>query len=813
MTIRHELNEIAHYRNAYLLALSAAMGSIFYGWDMLSLRLILIHFGLTPMKSGLIGGIITLPSFQVSFGVDKLNASAKANFNGNIVSILQGGCFFGALAMGYFSGRFGRKACLLASGVIYIVGSVIQSIAGLGSSKSTALSVLYFSRFLGGIGVGMVSALVPSYVSECAPRKIRGRCTGMIQFANNIGIMLSSGYVNYSVAKNMASTDMQWRIPFIVQVVPGALFLAAMLFQPESPRWLVEKGRHDQAARTLSYVARTSVDDPAVLVTLEEIKDEFDGKHRLSLWQQLKGMGASAAIANRSLIPSLVMFFQQWTGTNAINYFSPQIFAGLGITGTSSTLFATGIYGVVKVVSVGLVLMFAVESFGRKRCLMVGGIGQGLMMLWIGGYSAVHPSSRIVPARVILCRVDPILNLEMLSQASYVSLVAVYLYAVFYCVGWGPVPWVVAGEVAPNHLRNVSLAIAVGVNWLFSFTISKITPIMLNNIKYGTFLIFGLMCMVMAVWTYVFYPETSGYALEDIHYLFENDVVIRALQDAPLGRVFIGKRRAISVDELRKRETNGDRGSIKDGDTEASDNDHDHLMGSYLRSWIPALPTAVRSHTAADNDNVPDNITISPPLPEDEGSDTEKEMDDSPPAFPSLNSAQRMEMASSIPKILMDSETMPPPPPPNLMNRTLGVPSVSRAGAGGLAVPPTTTKRPVQTNKKREKVALAPGHSPLDWAVLKSSGKDLRGVETLMRIPPSVLRQHNTREDAWSAFNGKVYNLTAYLPFHPGGEKELMRVAGRDGTKLFGLTHAWVNVDFMLDSCLVGFLVPELSTS
>ncbi|KAJ3762660.1 general substrate transporter [Lentinula raphanica] len=531
MTFRNELREIVHYRNAYLLALSAAMGSIFYGWDI-----------------GLIGGIIAMSSFQASFGVDKLSTSAKANFNGNIVSILQGGCFFGALSMGYFSGKFGRKPCLIASGVIYIVGSVIQSIAGLGSSAATGLSVLYFSRFLGGIGVGMVSALVPAYVSECTPRKIRGRCTGMIQFANNIV------WVNYSAVLNIAPTDMQWRIPFIVQIVPGALFTFAMFFQPESPRWLVEKGKYPQAAKTLAYVARTSPEDPAVLVTIDEIKDEFEGKHKLSLWQQFKGMGASRAIANRCFIPSLVMFFQQWTGTNAINYFSPEIFTGLGITGTSSTLFATGIYGVVKVISVALVLMFAVESFGRKKCLIVGGIGQGLMMLWIGGYSAIHPSGPIVPA-------------------SYVSLVAVYLYAVFYCVGWGPVPWVISAEVAPNHLRTMSLSLAIGVNWLFSFTISKITPIMLDNITYGTFLLFGLMCMIMATWAYICLPETAGHALEDIHYLFEQDVIVRALQDAPLGRIFIGKKRAPPVEELRKKdsEVNADRKSIKEDDGKASD--------------------------------------------------------------------------------------------------------------------------------------------------------------------------------------------------------------------------------------------------
>jgi len=363
-----------------------------------------------------------------------------------------------------------------------------------------------------------------------------------------------SFWVNYSVSKNMGDTldSIQCRLPFIVQLIPGALFFIAMLFQPESPRWLVEKGQYDQAARNMAYVARTTPEDPAVIATLEEIKEEFEGKHRLSLYEQFKGMGASRATAIRCIIPSLVMFFQQWTGTNAINYFSPEIFAGLGISGTTSNLFATGIYGVVKVIAVALVLLFAVEGFGRKRCLIVGGIGQGLMMLWIGGYSAIHPSGPVVPA-------------------SYVSLVAEYLYAVFYCVGWGPVPWVVAGEVAPNHLRTVSLSIAIGVNWLFSFTISKITPIMLDNITYGTYLIFGLMCMIMSVWAYVCYPETSGYALEDIHFLFEDKVIVRALQDAPLGWLFLGGQRAVPVSQLKAEMTNADQKSIREVDVKGSD--------------------------------------------------------------------------------------------------------------------------------------------------------------------------------------------------------------------------------------------------
>ncbi|KAG6900835.1 hypothetical protein C0993_000154 [Termitomyces sp. T159_Od127] len=205
------------------------------------------------------------------------------------------------------------------------------------------------------------------------------------------------------------------------------------------------------------------------------------------------------------------------------------------------------------------------------------------------------------------------------------------------------------------------------------------------------------------------------------------------------------------------------------------------------------------------------NRVSPPPEDNDEGSDTATEGDvDAPPAFPALNSAQRVQ--SSTPRILTDPQLMPPPPLPHLAQRTPNAHTITpSAGPSSSLTVLETTQRPVKPSRNR-KVALAPGHSPLDWANLKTSGKDLRGVEMLLRIPPSVLKQHNKRDDAWAAFYGRVYNITPYLAFHPGGERDLMRVAGRDGTKLFASTHAWVSVDLMLDACLVGFLVPEPSS-
>ncbi|KAF8318370.1 hypothetical protein DL93DRAFT_2075758 [Clavulina sp. PMI_390] len=236
--------------------------------------------------------------------------------------------------------------------------------------------------------------------------------------------------------------------------------------------------------------------------------------------------------------------------------------------------------------------------------------------------------------------------------------------------------------------------------------------------------------------------------------------------------------------------------------------------------------------------------------------------DDTPPAFPAINSIQRSSAAasSSLPSTARRSTSngsqvpvlvSEPPegqesasspsiivlndpdtklmPPPSLLPPRFTAPSRSPASSGGLSpsglsapnssrssgllVPLATTTVPANTNKKakaRSKVALAPGHSALDWARLKSSGEDLRcGFTELQRITLSEVKEHRSRDDAWAVFYGKVYNITPYIPFHPGGEKELMRVAGRDGTQLFALTHSWVNLDFMLDGCMIGFLVPE----
>ncbi|KAG1736514.1 general substrate transporter [Suillus lakei] len=481
-TLKRELRDIIRYRNAYFLAFSATLGYACFGWEI-----------------GLIGGVLTLPSFEEYFGLLSESASARASVSANIVSVLQAGGFFGALFSSYFASRFGRKPVMLVSAVIYLIGSIIQSTAGIGSSPAVGLRVLYFSRFFCGMGVGLMSALVPTYVSECAPRAIRGRCTGCIEVAVGLGNMLAF-WVNYSVSLNISPGQMQWRLPFIAQTVPGALFLFFMLFQPESPRWLVERGRYEDAAAALAYIANKDQDDDAVVLTLSEIRADFNRRPYFCAASSLLSLPSSSSGPAQ---------------TQSITT-PPEIFADLGFSSTSLALFATGIYGVVKFVVTCITLAFVIERWGRKRTLIYSGLGQGLTMLWIGGYAGAHPNQGVVPA-------------------TYVSIVAIYLFGISFCLGWGFTPLVLGSEVAPGHLRTAVMAIAAATTWLFTYVIAQITPIMLDRITYGTYLVFGVASFIMAAWAYICIPETTGYPLEDIKYLFEKDII----------------RRAVSVQELK----------------------------------------------------------------------------------------------------------------------------------------------------------------------------------------------------------------------------------------------------------------------
>ena len=328
-----------------------------------------------------------------------------------------------------------------------------------------------------------------------------------------------SYFVNYGVNLHIKDgSPKTWRIPFAIQMLPGIILGVGMLFQRESPRWLVEKGRIEEARHVLARVRARPLNDDGVALELDEIVEDLHGKERLTFVQQGQAIFSSKQILYPVLMALALQFFQQWSGTNSINYYSPQIFQSIGLSSTSSGLFATGIYGVVKTVMTGLSLALAIEQVGRKWCLIIGGLGQAFGMLYIGSYTGVHPTVKGAP----------------LTGGSTFAIVCVYLYVAFYSLAWGHIPYILSSECSPNHVRALVMAAALMLQWLCNFAIAKLTPIMLANITWATFLVFGMSCILMATFAAIFVPETKNVPLETVHLLFEGKtsaVVRNAIKD------------------------------------------------------------------------------------------------------------------------------------------------------------------------------------------------------------------------------------------------------------------------------------------
>ncbi|KAF2681728.1 general substrate transporter [Lentithecium fluviatile CBS 122367] len=486
--------DVKAYRRVYFLTAVASFGGMLFGWD-----------------TGLIGGVLTMDAFQHSFNLDKTSPDFS-NLQGNIVSVLQAGCFFGAMSSFYVSDTFGRKKALIIADIIFLVGSIVQTLCAI---NTTELAQLYVGRVIGGFGVGLISAVVPTYIGENANKEIRGRCIGCMQLFNVTGICLSF-FVNYGIniqIKTLSSA--KWRIPFALQMLPGVLLLVGIIFQNESPRWLIEKNRFRDAAKALATVRGKPVDDKDVVQELDEIVADFQGHEQLPLSAQLKAACSSKRMFYQTSFAVILMFWQQWTGTNSINYYAPQIFQSIGLKGTSAGLFATGVYGIVKIVVTAIGLMAFTEQVGRKWSLLIGSAGQAFSMFYIGVNAAVNPTKAG----------------DSLNGNSIFAIICVYLFVVFYSFGWGPVPFILSSECSPNHVRSLVMALALMTQWLFNFVIAKITPLMLADITYGTFLLFGSCCILMGVYAIFCVPETKNVPLESIHHLFEGSIIKGCIKD------------------------------------------------------------------------------------------------------------------------------------------------------------------------------------------------------------------------------------------------------------------------------------------
>jgi sugar porter (SP) family MFS transporter len=470
----------------------------------LSFVLIFLQIG---YDSAFIGTTLALPSFVAEFGLsEKLMPAAEiALTKSNIVSVYQAGAFFGALGAYISSYYVGRRMTLLMWTVIFMVGAGMM----LGANGERGLGLIIGGRVLAGLGVGAASNMVPIYISELSPPAVRGQLVGIYELGWQIGGLVGF-WINYGLQETMAPSTRQWQIPFAVQLIPAGCLLLGTLWLKESPRWQFANGKRDQAIKDLCWIRNLDATDPYILEEVAAIDAEIEHNRVVvgaGFWAPFKAI-KQRNVQWRLFLGAMLFVFQNGSGINAINYYSPTVFKSIGITGTSTGFLTTGVFGVVKTVCTIVWLLWLIDRLGRTKLLMIGAFGGGLCMVFIGAY-------------IKLSNVGAHASNPKLSSGGIAAVFFFYLWTVFYTPSWNGTPWVINSEMFSQQTRSLGQANASMSNWLFNFLISRFTPQMFSAMGYGVYFFFACLMLISVPFVYFLLPETKGIPLERMDELFE----------------------------------------------------------------------------------------------------------------------------------------------------------------------------------------------------------------------------------------------------------------------------------------------------
>ncbi len=452
-----EGNNIAYI---ILLTLVATLGGLLFGYD-------------TAVISG------AEKSIQ-AFLINGLDLSSFAH--GATVSSALIGCIIGGAISGLLAAKYGRRISLIIAAVLFFIsalGSGQPEFLFFEHGKAT-MGLLYmfnFYRIIGGIGVGLASAISPMYISEIAPAHIRGRLISFNQFAIIFG-MLVVYFVNWSIAKGQTIdwiNSTGWRYMFMSEAIPAGIFGLLLLLVPETPRYLAMQEQDDKALKILEKINGKE----AAKNILHEIKGTVQKSSA-----NLLSYGKIVII-----IGILLSVFQQFVGINVALYYAPRIFESMGAAKDASML-QTIVMGLVNVVFT-VVAILTVDKWGRKPLLITGSVGMAIGMVAIG-------------------------MLSFFQVIGISTLVFIIVYTASFMMSWGPICWVLIGEIFPNKIRGKAIAIAVAAQWAANYFISSTYPAMMEFSGGATYMFYGIMSVLSAVFVWRMVPETKGKSLEEM---------------------------------------------------------------------------------------------------------------------------------------------------------------------------------------------------------------------------------------------------------------------------------------------------------
>jgi len=396
------------------------------------------------------------------------------------------GCLFGALSSGYFSDRFGRKLPLITAAALFTIAAI-----GTGAASQFTPFIIY--RLIGGLGIGLASAISPMYIAEISPAEMRGRLVSINQLTIVVGI-LAAQIANYLIAEEVpaGSTDEMilqswngqtgWRWMFWAGTVPAVLFFIFSFFIPESPRFLAKSGNWKAANATLQRIGGTQY----AIQEQKEIAETLQGTDSKIDWKILK----SKKIRPVLILGIVLAVFQQWCGINVIFNYAEEIFTSAGYS-VGDMLFNIVITGTVNLIFTFLAMRM-VDSWGRRKLMLLGSIGLAIVYFMLG-------TSYFFELKGLA-----ILILVMVAIATYAMTLA-------------PITWVVLSEIFPNSVRGTAMAIATTALWIACFVLTYTFPILNKMLNAsGTFWLYGLICFSGFLFILKKLPETKGKSLEEI---------------------------------------------------------------------------------------------------------------------------------------------------------------------------------------------------------------------------------------------------------------------------------------------------------